>query len=654
TLQDLFQQIMDALKSQWFAKALIHPLRGPHSAVMTVVLDDQASTRLTALVNFEVLRDFFIPATAAPTSTPIVIDIEIQSVIADLENDLILLEVAVQGEQVIGEYRFSFFDADTNQLLDRVSLPAPLSPPVSISAALLRGDIRVELRVVDRGGNSITWFEDEDDVVDKAVYEFAFIRPTPTPLPPSETPIPVGVELNSIGYNPATDIITLDLSLIGRTQMGSLDITIQDADTNLVAKTYANITPDETIELQAENLIPLKDYVIFVLAQNAVGERLARSNEQKFTYSPPITPTPSRTPSPSPTGTEKPVEAVIGGINLDESTQEILIGIITEDETRIVSYQLQLRNSDTGLVVGTYDHTPPPFDTIRIPLTSLVPGEYTAILRAFGEGNSLLFEAPPLNFAYAPPPTPTPTLSPTPSLTPSATPEPGFVARVTDTVRDNPPLALVIFLIAFALVVLLVILIRPRKKQSTGTGFLAAQTGFYQMPTAPESSSPRTPKPQAAAPASPEATAIETFDAEATNLYAEALPTVATLLIHRSPAAQRLGTSVSINTFPFKVGRGTQERNDLSLDEDTSVSRNHAVISVEKGKFFITDPGSSNGTSVDGVRLTPQTPTPLFDGARIIFGKGTEVTFKTSSESTMGGRGSSDVDPNKTDYVNIR
>ncbi|MBI5959144.1 MAG: VWA domain-containing protein, partial [Chloroflexi bacterium] len=47
TLQDLFQQIMDALKSQWFAKALIHPLRGPHSAVMTVVLDDQASTRLT-------------------------------------------------------------------------------------------------------------------------------------------------------------------------------------------------------------------------------------------------------------------------------------------------------------------------------------------------------------------------------------------------------------------------------------------------------------------------------------------------------------------------------------------------------------------------------------------------------------------------------
>jgi VWFA-related protein len=662
TLQDLFQQIMDALKSQWYAKALIYPLRGPHTAVMTVVLDDQVGTRLSALIEFEAARDYYIPPTPTFTPTPIVVEVEIQSVTANIEQELITLEVAVKGEDVISEYRFSFFDADTNQLLDRVTLPGPLTPPINIAAGNLRGDIRVELRIVDRNGDPLTWTEGREQEVDKAVYEFSFIRPTPVPTSGPATAIPVGVELNSIAYDPNTDLITLDLSLIGREQMGWFDITIQDADTNLVAKTYTNIDPAETVELKADNLTPLKDYLIFVLVQDSVGQRLGRSNEQQFTYTPPITPTPTRTPTPSPTATEKPVEAVIGSISLDESAGEIIVGILTEDESRIVSFELQLRSANTGLVIGNYVHTPPPYETIRIPLANLPPGEYAAVLRAFGEEGRLLFEAAPLNFAYAPPPTPTPTLTPTPTFTPSPTPAPGLVERVTDTVRDNPPLALVVFLIGLGLVVLLVILVRPRKKQTTGTGFLASQTGFYQMPSAPDSAAPRAPKPRsesaaspapAPAPAAPEATAVQGFDAEATNVYADAVPPAALLVINRSPAAARLGSSIPLNSLPFKVGRGSQERNDLSLDEDTSVSRGHAVFTVEQGKFFLTDQGSSNGTFVDGVRLSPQSPTPLYNGATVVFGKGTEVTFKTTGETTMGGRGA-DMDPNTTDYVNIR
>jgi pSer/pThr/pTyr-binding forkhead associated (FHA) protein len=103
---------------------------------------------------------------------------------------------------------------------------------------------------------------------------------------------------------------------------------------------------------------------------------------------------------------------------------------------------------------------------------------------------------------------------------------------------------------------------------------------------------------------------------------------------------------------PFKIGRGSQEKNDLSLDEDTSVSRGHAVITYEGGQFYLADQGSSNGTMLDDVRLAPRTPTALYDGAHIVFGKGTEVTFKVSGGPQAPGRGP-DIDPDKTDYVNI-
>ena len=656
-LKDLFQQIMDALKSQWLAKALIYPMRGPHTATLTVTLED--GTTLAALVSFEAVRDYKVPVLPTATATPIIVDLEIQSVTADLEHDLVSFEIAVQGEQAIAEYRFSFFDSTTNQLLDRYTLPAPLTPPITLPAGNLRGKIRVELRIVDSGGNPISWPGERDETTDKATYEFSYIRPTATPLPASYTPIPVGVELNSISYNQDTDMFTLNLTLIGREQMSSLEITILDGDTNLLANRLI-FDPADSIDMVAVGLKPLKKYVVFVTAQGSNGQNLVKSNEQEIVYTPLLTPTPTRTPTPLPTATIRPPKVTIGSISLDDATQEVVIGILTEDEDRIASFELQLRDSDTGLVIGNYVHTPPPFDTIRIPLATLKPGEYTAILRAFAADGSLLIEASPLNFAYSPPETPTPTPTPTLSPTPTATPAPGLGERVTDAVRDNPALALVIGIIGFALLIVLILLIRPRKKAATGTGFLSAQTGFYQMPSGGDAAPSKASKPKAEAKPEPKpvvepnmATMVESgMDAEATNVYAGAATPSAMLMINRSPASDRLGSSVTIAMVPFKIGRGAQEKNDLSLDEDTSVSRGHAVITYEGGKFYLTDQGSSNGTMLDDVRLAPRTPTALYDGAHIVFGKGTEVTFKVSGGPQAPGRGP-DIDPDKTDYVNI-
>jgi pSer/pThr/pTyr-binding forkhead associated (FHA) protein len=51
------------------------------------------------------------------------------------------------------------------------------------------------------------------------------------------------------------------------------------------------------------------------------------------------------------------------------------------------------------------------------------------------------------------------------------------------------------------------------------------------------------------------------------------------------------------------------------------VSRIHATITVEKGRVYITDMGSVNGTRVNGNRLEPHAARPLQNGDIVILGK---------------------------------
>jgi len=65
-----------------------------------------------------------------------------------------------------------------------------------------------------------------------------------------------------------------------------------------------------------------------------------------------------------------------------------------------------------------------------------------------------------------------------------------------------------------------------------------------------------------------------------------------------------------------RVGRSFG--NDLILD-DSTVSRNHALVYIaEIGSYSVNDLGSSNGTFVNGVRVS--SPTLLKDGDEILFG----------------------------------
>jgi len=64
---------------------------------------------------------------------------------------------------------------------------------------------------------------------------------------------------------------------------------------------------------------------------------------------------------------------------------------------------------------------------------------------------------------------------------------------------------------------------------------------------------------------------------------------------------------------------GRDDRNDLTFTSP-SVSRDHAALAFQDGRWYLEDRGSFNGTFLNGTRVQPGTPLPLRHADRIGIG----------------------------------
>jgi pSer/pThr/pTyr-binding forkhead associated (FHA) protein len=89
------------------------------------------------------------------------------------------------------------------------------------------------------------------------------------------------------------------------------------------------------------------------------------------------------------------------------------------------------------------------------------------------------------------------------------------------------------------------------------------------------------------------------------------------------------GTEVRIGRR--SVSRGIEPEIDLTgPPADPGVSRLHAVlVAAEDGTWSLVDPGSENGTLLNGTEVPPGTAVPLHDGDRIHLGAWTALTITT-------------------------
>lgn len=81
-----------------------------------------------------------------------------------------------------------------------------------------------------------------------------------------------------------------------------------------------------------------------------------------------------------------------------------------------------------------------------------------------------------------------------------------------------------------------------------------------------------------------------------------------------------------------QLGRGKQAGNDVVLASDGMVSKKHARIAYEGGRFVLYDEGSTNGTHIGGERLVPGKGVPLADRDEILLGQ-TRLVLQTQLES---------------------
>jgi pSer/pThr/pTyr-binding forkhead associated (FHA) protein len=88
---------------------------------------------------------------------------------------------------------------------------------------------------------------------------------------------------------------------------------------------------------------------------------------------------------------------------------------------------------------------------------------------------------------------------------------------------------------------------------------------------------------------------------------------------------------MKLERLPFRIGRRDPRRNhypelDLAEHDRGIASRNHASIQREGDFYTVTDLGSTNGTMLNGMTISPLIPQRLQQGDRIKVGE-VEIEF---------------------------
>jgi hypothetical protein len=154
---------------------------------------------------------------------------------------------------------------------------------------------------------------------------------------------------------------------------------------------------------------------------------------------------------------------------------------------------------------------------------------------------------------------------------------------------------------------------------------LARERGFSMLehPTVVIADDPALPRRviqvlaelSSAGPARVESTQVMPMPAPARDFERAQAP--AYLLLQAADGPRRIPLDSSL----MRIGRGLD--NDIIL-EDSRVSRNHAQITYRARRFYLADAGSTNGTSVNGERVSEH---PLRDRDVVSLG-GLELTFR--------------------------
>ncbi|MCB8984531.1 MAG: VWA domain-containing protein [Ardenticatenaceae bacterium] len=398
-------------------------------------------------------------------------------------------------------------------------------------------------------------------------------------------PEPVELALDSLRPDEAGNLV-LTLEVTSPEQVGQVEVNVLEDGVLVSRYTSTDIAPLLPIDLDTADLEPGRQYAIEVTAdgpdgtavKNADGETILL--EHSFRYDPNVE--------------VVPVAIRIEPVRVDEARGLLLVGVKAQNGQAIQSYEVSLVNEQTSIEeFHAADLQLDANGMLTVPLETIGQGSYTILLTANDGSGTAVADAEYNDVTYTPPPPPAP---------------PGLAARLSQALAQFWYITLLIVLIVLGVIGWLMFRSR-QEKLVTGTPVLqgrgvksAGQQEALHNTMLFDQMSPAE-KEQVAATGSkrlsaPRLRIVQTIDQSLQN------------------------KEVALAHFPFTVGR---EGCDLNIVGDGRVSRRHASINFENGRYYLIDLKSSNGTFVNGQRLPPDSPLPLSGPARIELGKFTTL-----------------------------
>ncbi len=535
-------------------------------------------------------------ATLTLTPTPPIIIVEIDSIEVDeaQPTELYLL-LDVTGWEYVWKYRVELRKGI------RLIGDAEYDPPGDDVLPFSLGDVGpgdYTIKVIALDSNGMRLAESEP-----VSYQ---ITPTPTPSPSPTPVIAVEFTLQKSETNPWE--YNLLLTAQGREFIHNYRVDVFSPGGMLVKR--VEYAPQDTLTLSLEGQAQ-GTYTVRLIALDEQGRELTRfEGPLEHTLPPTETPTPTPTETPTVTPTPAPVVNNIGVEPDPDKPGDLILTLDVTGTENVYGYRVEVTDRNSGLKQRTLELEPPADNKVPLSMTGIEAGQYNIRVIPLSEDRRPAGQPGEVAISYTPPPPPI-TPSPEPTLTPTVAPTPtpvGPVEQVRLWVSENPAAILLLVVVFVAAVAALVMLLHGSRKPQPVPGYIDPLTGAVGGAQQGPSLVPPTPS----------------LDGERTNPEPWVVVPRAYVIVRESPDKNVEGRTFEVKKTPFRIGRKGADL-DLLIGGDDRVSRQHAEIRYENGRFMLYDKSSLHGTILNNMRITA--PTPLPSGAQVGFGPATKVEF---------------------------
>lgn len=404
--------------------------------------------------------------------------------------------------------------------------------------------------------------------------------------------------IRAINHDPARQTLQIVADINNVSNVAAYRVRFISPQTRqVVHETLVTVPPYDVVTVSSADLEP-GDYEVVLAALDVNDAVLMDDDPFPYELVAPETPT---------------TTIRIANVEVDRDSGEVVVAVEGANREAVEVYVIGLRDVN-GTALQTLEHRPPPHNRISLPMTDVPEGTYTIDISAYDADNELLDDAA-IQIAYTPPTNQT--------------------ADDDETFLEEWGLWLLIIsgllILAFALVVLFwprrskvvpykPVVVTPGRYDPEGTKItydeagrtMVSSSGFHRIESTQAHALPS--------------------GAEATNPGEFVVLPHATLRVRESREPTAVDRKVTITDVPWLLGRAVPT---IDFAGDDRVSRHHAHILYEDGRYYIEDLDSTHGTIVNGVRIEPHQRIQLEDGDEIGLGPTTTLIFNTTLGKDM-------------------